>query len=98
MFKRFLVVSALLASGAVSAQQADIGIAPVTLGSEPYLFDTPFGLTTSGYYYNRAYAEYIEDRYGGRITLDRRLDPIWTATSTSISTSKFLTRLASRSL
>ena len=46
---------------------------------EPYLLDTPFGLTTSGYYYNRAYAEYNEDRYGGRVTLDRRLDPIWTA-------------------
>ncbi len=46
---------------------------------DPYLFDTPFGLTTSGYYYNRAFAEYNEDRYGGRFTLDRRLDPIWTA-------------------
>lgn len=46
---------------------------------EPYLFDTPFGLTTSAYYYNRAFAEYNEDRYGGRITIDRRLDPIWTA-------------------
>jgi outer membrane protein assembly complex protein YaeT len=46
---------------------------------EPYLFDTPFGLTTSGYYYNRAFAEYNEDRYGGRITVDRRLDPIWKA-------------------
>ena len=46
---------------------------------EPYLFDTPFGLTTSCYYYNRAFAEYNEDRYGSRITLDRRLDPIWKA-------------------
>jgi outer membrane protein assembly complex protein YaeT len=46
---------------------------------EPYLFDTPFGLTTSLYYFNRAYAEYTENRYGGRITIDRRLDPIWTA-------------------
>ncbi len=46
---------------------------------EPYLFDTPFGLTTSAYYFNRAFAEYNEDRYGGRITLDRALDPIWRA-------------------
>jgi outer membrane protein assembly complex protein YaeT len=46
---------------------------------EPYLFDTPFGLTTSFYYYNRAFAEYNEDRYGARITVDRRLDPIWKA-------------------
>ena len=50
---------------------------------EPYLFDTPFGLTTSFYYYNRAYNEYTEDRVGARVTLDRRLDPIWKA---SIST------------
>jgi outer membrane protein assembly complex protein YaeT len=46
---------------------------------EPYLRDTPFGLTVSGYYFNRGYAEYNEDRYGGRFTLDRRLDPIWRA-------------------
>ena len=50
---------------------------------EPYLMDTPFGLTTSAYYYNRAYAEYNEDRFGGRITLDRRLDPIWTASAST---------------
>jgi outer membrane protein insertion porin family len=46
---------------------------------EPYLLDTPFGLTVSGYYFNRAFAEYNEDRYGTRITVDRRLDPIWRA-------------------
>jgi outer membrane protein insertion porin family len=46
---------------------------------EPYLLDTPFGLTVSAYYFNRQYAEYNEDRFGGRITLDRRLDPIWRA-------------------
>ena len=45
---------------------------------EPYLFDSRFGLTASGYYFNRAFAEYNEDRYGGRFTLDYRLDnPIW---------------------
>lgn len=46
---------------------------------EPYLLDTLFGLTVSGYYWNRAFAEYDEERYGGRFTLDRRLDPIWRA-------------------
>lgn len=46
---------------------------------EPYLLDTPFGLTVSGYYFTRSYAEYNEERYGGRFTLDRRLDPIWRA-------------------
>jgi outer membrane protein insertion porin family len=37
---------------------------------EPYLFDTRFGLTTSAYYFNRAYAEYHEDRYGIRAGID----------------------------
>ena len=46
---------------------------------EPYLLDTPFGLTNSAYFFQRSYAEYNEDRVGGRITLDRRLDPIWRA-------------------
>lgn len=46
---------------------------------EPYLFDTPNGLTVSGFYFNRQFAEYNEDRVGGRFTLDRRLDPIWRA-------------------
>jgi outer membrane protein assembly factor BamA len=46
---------------------------------EPYLLDTPFGLTVSGYYFDRSFAEYNEHRWGGRFTLDRRLDPIWRA-------------------
>jgi outer membrane protein insertion porin family len=50
---------------------------------EPYLFDTQFGFTNSGYYYNRAFLEYNEDRVGMRTTIDRRLDPIWRASFTS---------------
>lgn len=48
---------------------------------EPYLYDSRFGLTTSAYYYNRAYAEYNEDRFGGRATIDYRFadSPIWRA-------------------
>jgi outer membrane protein insertion porin family len=46
---------------------------------EPYFLDTKFGLGLQGYYFNRAYAEYHEDRFGGRLTVDRRLDPIWRA-------------------
>jgi outer membrane protein assembly factor BamA len=46
---------------------------------EPYLLDSQFGLTNSVYFFNRAFAEYNEDRYGGRVTVDRRLDPIWRA-------------------
>jgi len=50
---------------------------------QPYLLDTPFGLTVSGYYYQRGYAEYNEERVGGRFTLDRRLDSIWRASLTT---------------
>ena len=46
---------------------------------EPYLFDTQFGFTNSAYYFNRSYVEYFENRIGDRVTIDRRLDPIWKA-------------------
>jgi outer membrane protein assembly factor BamA len=44
---------------------------------EPYLLNTQYGLTASAYYFNRAFAEYTEDRFGGRFSIDRRLDAIW---------------------
>ena len=45
---------------------------------EPYLFDSRFGLTGSGYYFTRSYREYDEQRVGGRATLDYRLNnPYW---------------------
>lgn len=34
---------------------------------EPYLFDTDVSFGLSGYYYNRKYAEWDEDRVGGRV-------------------------------
>lgn len=48
---------------------------------EPYLFDTRFGLTNSIYYFDRAYAEYTENRVGDRVTLDYRFadNQIWKA-------------------
>lgn len=46
---------------------------------EPYLFDSQFSFGTSAYFYTRGYAEYNEQRVGGRFTLGRRLNPIWTA-------------------
>ncbi len=50
---------------------------------EPSFYDTPFGVTVSGYYRQMYVDEYTEGRLGARFTLDRRLDPYWTA---SIST------------
>ncbi|MBY0514294.1 MAG: outer membrane protein assembly factor BamA, partial [Gemmataceae bacterium] len=47
--------------------------------TEPRLFDTLFSLTDSVYYFNRAYAEYYENRVGTRVTVGRQLDPIWRA-------------------
>jgi outer membrane protein assembly complex protein YaeT len=46
---------------------------------EPYLFDTKFALGVSGYYYDRVYNEYTENRLGGRVTIDRQLNQLWTA-------------------
>lgn len=51
--------------------------------SEPYLFDTEFGLSNSMYYFNRQYLEYNEDRVGDRLSISRRLDPIWRASFTT---------------
>ena len=49
---------------------------------EPYLFDTQFGFSNSIYYFQRAYLEYNENRIGDRVSLSRRLDPIWRANLT----------------
>ncbi len=50
---------------------------------EPFLFDSPYSLLASGYYYNRIYNEYTEEREGVRFTLGRRLNQFWQA-STSV--------------
>lgn len=50
---------------------------------EPSLFDSPYSLATSAYYYTRGYAEYNEQRIGGRLTVGRRLNPIWSANLTT---------------
>ena len=44
---------------------------------EPYLFDSRYSLSTSGYYFTRNYAEYNESRVGGRVTLGRRINNLW---------------------
>ena len=45
---------------------------------EPFLFDSPYSLGVSGYYYDRIYNEDTESRLGGRVTLGRKLGPNWT--------------------
>jgi outer membrane protein assembly complex protein YaeT len=44
---------------------------------EPSVFDTPYSLGTSGYYFQRSYNEYSEDRVGGRVTVGRRVGQYW---------------------
>jgi outer membrane protein assembly factor BamA len=46
---------------------------------EPFLFDSPYSLLVSGYYYERIFNEDTEDRVGGRFTIGRRLNEYWQA-------------------
>jgi outer membrane protein assembly factor BamA len=50
---------------------------------EPFLFDTPYSLGTSAYYYQRIYNEYTESRVGGQIQLGRQLNRMWSANTTT---------------
>jgi outer membrane protein assembly complex protein YaeT len=45
---------------------------------EPFVFDRPYSLTTSGYYYQRIFNEYTEERIGGRITVGHQIAKGWT--------------------
>jgi outer membrane protein assembly complex protein YaeT len=49
---------------------------------EPFLFDTPYSLLVSGYFYQRYFNEYAEDRYGGRFTLGRKVSDYWSILGT----------------
>jgi outer membrane protein assembly complex protein YaeT len=46
---------------------------------EPFLFDSPYSLQLSGYYYERIFNEYNEEREGARATIGRRLNQYWQA-------------------
>jgi outer membrane protein assembly complex protein YaeT len=46
---------------------------------EPFLFDSPYSLLVSGYYYERIFNEYNEEREGARFTIGRRLNQYWQA-------------------
>ncbi len=49
--------------------------------TEPYLFSTPISLNTSGFYYDRGYYDWDENRLGGRLGLGYRLTPDLSFTS-----------------
>jgi len=48
--------------------------------TEPYLFDTPVSFGISGFFFDRRFREWDEQRLGGRLSLGRRLTPDLTAT------------------
>jgi outer membrane protein insertion porin family len=43
--------------------------------TEPYLFDTPVSLGLSGFYYNRFFRDWVEQRVGGRTSLGYQFTP-----------------------
>ncbi len=46
---------------------------------DPRIFDSLYSLSLSGYYFNRGYQEYNEDRLGARVSVGRRLGQYWSA-------------------
>ena len=42
---------------------------------DPYLFDSQVGLSLSGFYFNRVYTQYTDERLGGRIGLGYQFTP-----------------------
>lgn len=46
---------------------------------EPYMFGTQVSNSLSGYYYNRIYTEYMEQRLGGRVGFGYQFSPALTA-------------------
>lgn len=45
--------------------------------AEPHLFDQPYGISLEGYYRTRQFTEYDQTRLGGRLSLTRRFDFVW---------------------
>lgn len=45
--------------------------------TDPYFLYTDYSLSVSGFYFNRFYPDWDEDRLGGRVALGRQLTPEW---------------------
>lgn len=45
--------------------------------TDPYFMYTDYSLTVSGFYFNRFYPDWQEDRFGGRIGVGRQWTPEW---------------------
>jgi len=45
--------------------------------TDPYFMDTPYSLGVSGFFFNRFYRDWRENRLGGRVTVGRQLTQEW---------------------
>lgn len=45
--------------------------------TDPYFMDSPYSLGVSGFYFNRFYRDWTEQRVGGRVTAGRQLTQEW---------------------
>ena len=50
--------------------------------TDPYFNDSPYSVGVSGFYFNRFYRDWTEQRMGGRITVGRQLDAAWSVIGT----------------
>ena len=49
--------------------------------TDPYFLDTNWSLGTSGFYYQRYFQDWNEQREGGRLSVGRQLNPFWSLSS-----------------
>lgn len=49
--------------------------------TDPYFLDTDYSLGVSGFYYQRFFSDWDEERGGGRISVGRQLDPYWSVSA-----------------
>ena len=45
--------------------------------TDPYFLYTDYSLGVSGFYFNRFYPDWTEDRYGGRVSVGKQFTPEW---------------------
>jgi outer membrane protein assembly factor BamA len=45
--------------------------------TDPYFLYTDYSLSVSGFYFNRYYPDWVEDRWGGRVAVGRQFTPEW---------------------
>jgi outer membrane protein insertion porin family len=49
--------------------------------SDPYFLHSDYSLGVSGFYFNRFYEDWRENRLGGRVSVGKQLDPFWSISS-----------------